>query len=106
MSPQEAGKVGRTGAHGSKAASCQNAKGKLTSNRNEVAAQIAADYAAFRKRVIVFCNDTRACGSVANEINKLLAPATIALDESQEEMRKSIYEDVGSAEATFDPTGW
>lgn len=83
----------------------KNAKGKLTSNRNEVAAQIAADYAAVGKRVIVFCNDTKACGSVADQINGLLAPATIALDEAQEKMRKSVLKDVGASEATFDPTG-
>ena len=83
----------------------KNAKGKLTSNRNEVAAQIAADYAAVGKRVIVFCNDTKACGSVAAQINGLLAPATVALDETQEEMRKSVLRDVGAAKATFDPTG-
>jgi superfamily II DNA/RNA helicase len=83
----------------------RNAKDKLTSNRNEVAAQIAAGYAAAGKRVIVFCNDTKACGSVADQINGLLVPATIALDETQEEMRKSVLKDVGASEATFDPTG-
>jgi superfamily II DNA/RNA helicase len=83
----------------------KNAGGKLTSNRNEVAAQIAADYAAVGKRVIVFCNDTKACGSVADQINGLLASATIALDETQEQMRKSVLKDVGAVEATFDPTG-
>lgn len=83
----------------------RNAKGRLTSNRNEVAAQIAAGYASVGKRVIVFCNDTRACGSVADQINGLLAPATISLDETQEAVRESILKDVGSAEATFDPAG-
>lgn len=83
----------------------KNDKGRLTSNRNEVAAQIAADYASAGKRVIVFCSDTKACGSVADEINGLLAPATVALDEAQEAMRKSVLKDVGSAEATFDPAG-
>lgn len=83
----------------------KNASGKLTSNRNEVAAQIAADYAAIGKRVIVFCNDTKACGSVADQINGILSPATIALDEAQEEMRQSVLLDVGSAEAAFDPAG-
>lgn len=83
----------------------KNAKGKLTSNRNEVAARIAADYAAIGKRVIVFCNDSKACGSVADQINALIAPATIVLDETQEEMRKSVIRDVGAAEATFDPIG-
>lgn len=83
----------------------RNARGRFTSNRNEVAAQIAADYASVGKRVIVFCNDTKACGSVAHQINGLLARATIALDEAQEEMRKSVLKDVGSSEATFDPTG-
>nr|WP_314508573.1 DEAD/DEAH box helicase [uncultured Pantoea sp.] len=83
----------------------KNAKGKLTSNRNEVAARIAADYAAIGKRVIVFCNDSRACGSVADQINKLMAPATIALDEMQEEMRKAVIRDVGATKATFDPMG-
>lgn len=83
----------------------RNARGRFTSNRNEVAAQIAADYASVGKRVIVFCNDTKACGSVADQINGLLARATIALDEAQEEMRKSVLKDVGSSEATFDPSG-
>ncbi|WP_368889323.1 DEAD/DEAH box helicase [Morganella morganii] len=83
----------------------KNAYDKLTSNRNEVAAWIAADYAAIGKRVIVFCNDTRACGSVAVQINKLLAPATITLNVTQEKMRKSIIRDVGAVEATFDPMG-
>nr|WP_225185838.1 helicase-related protein [Bradyrhizobium sp. NBAIM01] len=82
----------------------RNARGRFTSNRNEVAAQIAADYASAGKRVIVFCNDTKACGSVADQINGLLARATIALDEA-EEMRKAVLKDVGSSEATFDPTG-
>lgn len=82
-----------------------NTSGKFTSNRNEVAAQIAADYATVGKRVIVFCNDTKACGSVADKINGLLATATVALDETQEEMRKSVLKDVGEAKATFDPTG-
>lgn len=81
----------------------KNVAGRLTSNRNEVAAQIAAEYAAVGKRVIVFCNDTRACGSVADHINRDLPPATIALDEAQEEIRRSILKDVGSADAAFDP---
>jgi replicative superfamily II helicase len=83
----------------------RNATGRLTSNRNEVAAQIAADYASVGKRVIVFCNDTKACRSVADQINGLLAPATIKLDETQEGMRKSILKDVGAVDAAFDPAG-
>ncbi|MFT8550366.1 MAG: DEAD/DEAH box helicase [Acetobacter okinawensis] len=83
----------------------KNARGRLTSNRNEVAAQIAVDYASVGKRVIVFCNDTKACGSVADKINELLPPATVKLDEIQEEMRKSVLNDVGAVEATFDPSG-
>lgn len=82
-----------------------NASRQLTSNRNEVAAQIAADYAAVGKRVIVFCNDVKACGNVSNQIEKLLTPASIQLDEKQEEMRNSILKDVGSTEAMFDPSG-
>ena len=82
----------------------RNDGGSLTSNRNQVAAQIAADYAEAGKRVIVFCNDSRACGSVAEEINSILAPATVPLDETQEQMRGAILADVGSEEAAFDPT--
>lgn len=82
-----------------------NAQGRLTSNRNVVAAQLAADYASVGKRVIVFCNDTKACASVAKQINGLLKPATIALDETQKEMRKAVLKDVGAAVATFDPSG-
>ncbi|CAE6953574.1 hypothetical protein R69608_05970 [Paraburkholderia nemoris] len=83
----------------------RNSNGGLTSNRNEVAAQIAVDYASSGKRVIVFCNDTKACGSVADQINGLLPPATVALDETQEEMRKAVLKDVGGIAATFDPVG-
>lgn len=82
-----------------------NARGRPTSNRNEVAAQIAADYAAAGKRVIVFCNDVKACGTVAEQIDELLTPATVQLDEKQEEMRNSVLKDVGSLEAMFDPSG-
>lgn len=82
----------------------RNGSGYLTSNRNQVAAQIAADYAAVGKRVIVFCNDSKACGSVAEEINSILVPATVQLDEAQEQMRSAILKDVGSEEAAFDPT--
>ncbi|WP_312197771.1 DEAD/DEAH box helicase [Mixta calida] len=88
----------------SKPALLFNKRGYLTSNRNHVAAQIAADYAALGKRVIVFCNDIKACGSVADEINRILAPATVPLDETQEEIRSAILEDVGSEHAAFDPT--
>ncbi|PCD02449.1 DEAD/DEAH box helicase [Sphingomonas spermidinifaciens] len=82
-----------------------NANQRLTSNRNEVAGQLAADYASLGKRVIVFCNDTRACGSVAGQINELIAPATVTLDETQLEMRDAVLTDVGSQAATFDPSG-
>lgn len=83
----------------------RNASQRLTSNRNEVAGQLAADYAGLGKRVIVFCNDTRACGSVAGQINELMTPATVALDEAQLEMRNAVLRDVGSQEAMFDPSG-
>jgi hypothetical protein len=82
----------------------RNTSGRYTSNRNEVAAQIAADYAASGKRVIVFCNDINACGSVANEINILLAPASVPLDETQNEIRSAILADVGAEHAAYDPT--
>ncbi len=82
-----------------------NARRQLTSNRNEVAAQIAADYAAAGKRVIVFCNDVKACGTVADQIDELLTQASIKLDDKQEEMRNSILKDVGSTEAMYDPAG-
>ena len=83
----------------------RNASRRLTSNRNEVAGQLAADYAGLGKRVIVFCNDTKACGSVAGQVNGLMGPATVALEETQEEMRDAVLRDVGSREAMFDPAG-
>lgn len=82
----------------------RNDSGYLTSNRNQVAAQIAADYAAAGKRVIVFCTDSKACGSVADDVNGILEPATVLLDETQEQMRNAILKDVGSEEAAFDPS--
>ena len=78
--------------------------GALTSNRNAVAAQIAADHAAAGQRVIVFCADAKSCGSVANAVNELIGPAGVPLDENQVAMRASILKDVGSLEAAFDPS--
>lgn len=83
----------------------RNAVGNLTSNRNEVAAEIAAEYGRAGKRVIIFCNDTKACGSAARQINKILSPATFPLTETQQEMRTSLLKDIGSASAMFDPSG-
>lgn len=75
----------------------------LTSNRNHVAAQIAAEYAALGQRVIVFCNDSRACGSVAKELNELLKPASVPLNTQQEAFRISNLEDVGAENAVYNP---
>jgi hypothetical protein len=79
--------------------------GRHTSNRNAIAAQIAADYAAQGKRVVVFCADATACGSIADGINDQLDAADIPLTADQEGMRSSILKDVGSSEATYEPTG-
>jgi hypothetical protein len=79
--------------------------GLHTSNRNVVAAQVAADYAAQGKRVVVFCSDAKACGSIADAINEQLDTADIALTVDQEGMRESILKDVGSSEAAYEPTG-
>lgn len=83
----------------------RNQYGKLTSNRNIVAAEIAAEYAALGKRVIVFCADTRACGSVRDHVNQLLKPANVPLNEAHEALRAAALADVGSAKAAFDPFG-
>lgn len=80
-----------------------NPRNRLTSNRNLVAAQIAADFAASGKRVIVFCQDTRGCGSIARTIDGLLAPANIPLDDQQSALMEAILADVGSPEAAFSP---
>lgn len=79
--------------------------GRHTSNRNAVAAQLASDYAAQGKRVVVFCADARACGSIADAINDQLDIADIALTVDQEEIRASILKDVGSSEAAYEPKG-
>ena len=79
--------------------------GLHTSNRNAVAAQLAADYAAQGKRVVVFCADARACGSIADTVNGQLDAADITLTIDQEGMRESILKDVGTSEATYEPTG-
>jgi replicative superfamily II helicase len=75
----------------------------LTSNRNHVAAQIAAEYAELGQRVIVFCNDSRACGSVAKELNELLKPASVPLNTQQEAFRIANLEDVGAENAVYNP---
>ncbi len=80
-----------------------NKSGDLTANRNEVAAQLAIDFAAAGKRVIVFCSDSRACSSVAKIVNNHLSKPTVSLTEAQTLMRDSIIEDVGSKSAMFDP---
>lgn len=79
--------------------------GRHTSNRNAVAAQVAADYATQGKRVVVFCADAKACGSIADAINDQLEVADITLTADQEGMRESILKDVGSSEAAYEPTG-
>ncbi|SEK17495.1 DEAD/DEAH box helicase [Pacificibacter marinus] len=79
--------------------------GRHTSNRNAVAAQVAADYAAQGKRVVVFCTDATACGSIADAINEQLDIADITLTDDQESMRKSILKDIGSSDAAYEPTG-
>lgn len=76
-----------------------------TSNRNAVAAQVAADYASQGKRVVVFCTDAKACGSVANAVNDLLDAADIELTVDQEVMRDSILKDVGTSDASYEPKG-
>lgn len=81
-----------------------NKTDNVTANRNEVAAQLAADFAASGKRVIVFCSDIRACSSVAKTVNGMLPKPTVRLNEAQISMRSAIIEDVGLASAAFDPT--
>ncbi|MEE4210761.1 MAG: DEAD/DEAH box helicase [Parvularcula sp.] len=83
----------------------RNQSGRLTSNRNIVAAEIAAEYAAAGKRVIVFCADTKGCGSVQKRIGELLEPADIPLGEAHNALRAAALADVGTEEATFDPSG-
>jgi len=80
-----------------------NQRNRLTSNRNIVAAQIAADFAASGKRVIVFCQDTRGCGSIAKNVDGFLDPAEIPLDDPQSVLMEAILADVGSFEAAFSP---
>lgn len=80
-----------------------NNKNSVTANRNEVAAQLAADFAASGKRVIVFCSDIKACSSVAKTVNGMLPKPTVKLNEAQTYMRNAIIEDVGLASAVFDP---
>lgn len=79
--------------------------GRHTSNRNAVAAQLAADYATKGKRVVVFCADAKACGSVADAVNDQLDTADITLTIDQQGMRESILKDVGTSEAAYEPTG-
>ena len=81
----------------------RKANGKHTSNRNAVAARIAADYAELGKRVVVFCADSRGCTSVANSINSFLDPSNTELDDEHEQLRSSIIKDVGSVEAAYEP---
>lgn len=83
----------------------QSPTGWLTSNRNAVAAEIALDYAAAGKRVIVFCQDSRACSSVAKILDDLLDPSVIPLDETQITLQQAILQDVGSPDAAYDPAG-
>jgi superfamily II DNA/RNA helicase len=80
-----------------------NKSDNVTANRNEVAAQLAADFAAGGKRVIVFCSDSRACSSVANAVNKMLPKPTVRVNKTQTAMREAIIDDVGLASAAFDP---
>lgn len=80
-----------------------NDASNITANRNEVAAQLAVDFAAAGKRVIVFCSDSRACSSVAKIVNNMLVKPSVKLNKIQTEMRSTVLEDVGLASAVFDP---
>lgn len=82
----------------------KNSAGGVTSNRNAVAAQLAIGFAGLGKRVIVFCSDTRACGSIAKAVNGDLTGASDQLDDLQQAMREAVLADVGSAAAAFDAT--
>ena len=81
-----------------------NERGRLTSNRNLVAAEIAAQYAATGKRVIVFCADAKACGSVQARVDDLLDATDAPLSETQEELRAAVHADVGTMDASYDPS--
>ncbi|WP_047997077.1 DEAD/DEAH box helicase [Puniceibacterium sp. IMCC21224] len=79
----------------------QTPAGRLKSNRNVVAAEIASDFAAAGKRVIVFCENPGACSSVARTVNSLVETANIPLDETQAALQEAILIDIGSPDAAF-----
>ncbi|PLT82569.1 DEAD/DEAH box helicase [Sinorhizobium medicae] len=79
---------------------------RVTSNRNIVAAQIAADYVAVGKRVLIFCADVKGCGSAAKELRKLLPPSNQDLTGEQIELSEALVEEVGLASATYEASGF
>lgn len=81
----------------------QTPAGRVKSNRNVVAAEIALDFATAGKRVIVFCENPGACSSVAKTVNNIIDTANIPLDETQAAMQEAILLDVGSPDAAFSP---
>lgn len=81
----------------------QTPAGRVKSNRNIVAAEIALDFATAGKRVIVFSENLGACSSVANTVNSIIETANIPLDETQAAMQEAILLDVGSPDAGFSP---
>lgn len=78
---------------------------RATSNRNIVAAQIAADYVAAGKRVLIFSADVRGCGSAAKELHKLLPPSNQDPTGEQIELSEALVEEIGLASATYNALG-
>jgi hypothetical protein len=78
---------------------------RLTANRNEVAAELAARFAASGLKTIVFCESAPTTGAVARRVNARLPQFPPERDKSQTAWRKKALEEVGAEAALYDAGG-
>lgn len=74
----------------------------LTSNRNEVAAELAIKLARHGMKVLVFCESINFTISTANKINSHFAAIEATLTGEQSVLRETAIEEVGKIESIYD----
>ncbi|HLY90699.1 MAG TPA: DEAD/DEAH box helicase [Acetobacteraceae bacterium] len=77
-------------------------KWKISANRLEIAAEIAAAYAKCGLNVIVFCETTPWTASVAKNVSDLVGPVEVVLNENQAAWRHKALQEAGSEAAIYD----
>jgi superfamily II DNA/RNA helicase len=79
----------------------------LTPNKNDVASHLAAQCVRIGIKVLLFVQNTRDVGAIANEINALIGNEVAAptFDQGENRLLETATEEVGSAAAVIVPSG-